>query len=77
VIGYHELLILVFLLAAPVAVVAIAVFWIATRLRKQASAQGSPRSAASRLTELDALRDSGRISSAEYDRQRSVIISSI
>jgi hypothetical protein len=75
--GYRELLILLFLLTAPVAVVAIAVFWVATRSRKQANAQGSQRSAAARLAELDALRDSGRISSAEYDRQRSAIIASV
>jgi hypothetical protein len=76
VIGYRELLILVFLLIAAVATVAIAV-WAATRSRHRASAHTSPRSVATRLAELDALRDSGRISPAEYERQRSAIISSI
>ena len=64
--GFRELIILVLFIGVP-----LAIGFVIWRTSKRAS------DSAARLANLDALRASGKITAAEYERQRASIISGV
>jgi uncharacterized membrane protein len=73
-IGFRELIVLLFLFAIVVIVVAIRFFG---RSAGRSTAQGGQRPVVDRLAELESLRQAGQISAGEYEKQRASIISCI
>ncbi|MEG5104182.1 hypothetical protein [Microcoleus sp. AT13-A5] len=64
--GFRELIILVLFIGGP-----LAIGFVIWRTSRRAS------NTAARLANLDALRASGRVTAAEYERQRASIISGV
>lgn len=70
-IGYKELMILLVLLA-------IVVFVVIMIIRSGSKpSRVSARTVGERLTELEALRNAGQITVAEYEKQRATIVASV
>ena len=73
-IGIRELMLL---LPLGVAVIVGGAIWFFGRSSRRSAAQREQRPVAGRLAELESLRQAGQISTDEYEKQRSSIISCV
>ena len=72
--GYREVMLLLGMLLMMVLIVA-GIVWLVGTASKPSKA--IMRSAAERLAELESLRNSGQITTAEYEKQRAAIVASV
>ena len=75
-IGFRELIILMVLFAVACIVIGV-VIWLAVGRGRSSSPSRGQRPVADHLAEIESLRQGGRISTDEYDKQRAVIIASV
>ena len=73
-IGFRELIVIMIMLGCMALIIA-GIVWLIGSVSK--SSKVPMRSAAERLAELEALRKANQITAAEYERQRSAIVSSV
>lgn len=75
-IGFRELMVLMFLLTLS-GIVAVGAVWLVSRRNRGRASLDRQRPTADRLAELESLRRAGHISTDEYEKQRTSIISAV